>query len=674
MKFTSLEVQDIFAYHGTSRVDLSACTDTRNVVVIAGRNGAGKTSLLNAIKLLFLGAEDDNLRRVSFGGTAISPKHFVLGQTGRWYGVFNTRAEGSETRARVALEWEDGGRNYRAERSFRKVSSAAGYEETLVATVDSKPVPDAASVLLQLLPREVVPFFFFDGEQIQSIADAEVGREQTEIERLLGLAFVAALTREVELYTKAKHRVGIPAAAQLQIVQHENARREAEARAEMASNARIVVEDEMQELQRERRRLDTERNRLRTGIAESERLRMTGRIEILRQEYARLAQEVSEQLPSESPWLTNLHLVREAFQALEEELSRNANPSVAQRLHQELPVDLLRRLALQSPPVDLAEDQRQQFQQDVEEALETFGITAQAPSNPLLNSLSPRQVQALYRRFLVWSEKGTSLVSAHAERLRAIRQVRREQLQIQRDLDEAEITTDEARQQFDNLTARILELEQRERERGDKVAEHRIEEQQARRAIAQAHDDISRAEREFDAVSRQNQGYQLGLKVKKALEDYRQQRRTQIRQAVETRLNEHIGVLLSPSQLIKSVRLDDQFNMTYYDAQDEQVARRSISSGMRQLVAMSMLWALKDEANRPLPVVIDTPLGRIDRQNRALLMTDYFPRAGNPLVLLPTNSELAAEDYAQLSPHIARRYEILNTDGKDARIVEIDIA
>ena len=108
--------------------------------------------------------------------------------------------------------------------------------------------------------------------------------------------------------------------------------------------------------------------------------------------------------------------------------------------------------------------------------------------------------------------------------------------------------------------------------------------------------------------------------------------------------------------------------MTYYDVQDEQVARRSISAGMRQLVAMSMLWALKDEANRPLPVVIDTPLGRLDRQNRALLMTDYFPRAGNPLVLLPTDSELAAEDYAQLLPHIARRYEIHNTDGTSASL------
>ncbi|WP_457953672.1 AAA family ATPase [Achromobacter xylosoxidans] len=672
MRFTSLEVQDIFAYHGVSKIDLSACTKSRNVIVIAGRNGAGKTSLLNAIKLLFLGAEDDSLRRVGFGSSAISPKHFVLGQTGRWYGVFNTSAQDADTRALVALEWEDGGHSYRAERSFRKVATAAGYEEALVATVDGKRVPDAESILLQLLPREVVPFFFFDGEQVQSIADAEVGREQTEIERLLGLAFVAALTREVELYTKAKHRVGIPAEVQLLIVQHENTRREAEARAEMSGNARIFAEEEIQELQRERRRLDSERNRLRTGIAESERLRMTGRIDILRAEYARLAQEVSEQLPSESPWLTNLHLVREAFQALEEELNRNANPSVAQRLHLEFPIELLRRLALQRPPVELAETQRRQFQQDVEEVLETFGISAQAPSNPLLSSLSPRQVQALYRRFLVWSEKGSSLLGAQAERLRAIRQVRREQLQIQRDLDEAEITTDEARQQFDSLTNRILSLEQQEREKGDKVAEHRIEEQQARRAVTEAQDNISRAEREFDSVSRQNQGYQLGLKVKKALEDYRQQRRTQIRQTVEDRLNEHIGVLLGPSQLIKSVRLDDQFNMTYYDAQDNPVARRSISAGMRQLVAMSMLWALKDEANRPLPVVIDTPLGRIDRQNRALLMTDYFPRAGNPLILLPTNSELAAEDYAQMSDHIAQRYEIHNTDGKDARIVPVN--
>jgi DNA sulfur modification protein DndD len=346
MKFTSLEVQDIFAYRDVSRVDLSTCTDERNVVVVTGRNGVGKTSLLNAIKLLFLGAEDDGLRRVSFGGTAISVKHFVTGQPDRWYGVFNTMAQGMDACARVALEWDDNGRQYRAERSYRRTNTPTGYEEKLVITVDGKTVKDAQPILQQLLPREVVPFFFFDGEQIQSIADAEVGREQAEIERLLGLSFVATLIREVELYTKKKQRAGIPEEARHRIVKAENALRGAEARYDMDNHARIAVEEEIQELQRERHRLDTERNRLRTGIAEFERLRMINRIDILRQEYARRAAEVAEKLPTESPWLTNLCLVREAFKTLEDELNGNANPSVAQRLRQELPVELLRRLAL----------------------------------------------------------------------------------------------------------------------------------------------------------------------------------------------------------------------------------------------------------------------------------------------------------------------------------------
>ncbi|RAS14245.1 DNA sulfur modification protein DndD [Microvirgula sp. AG722] len=668
MRFLSLEVQDIFAYQGLSKVAFDTCSESRNIVVISGRNGAGKTSLLNAIKLLFLGTEDEGLRRVNFGGPPISAKHFVLGQPGRWYGVFNTGATGTDARSHVALEWESGGHRYRAERSFRRTPS--GYEELLVATIDGNSIAQPEELLRQLVPREVIPFFFFDGEQIQSIADAEVGREQAEIERLLGLSFVAHLIREVELYTKEKQRAGIPAEASLLIVQAENAKREAEARAELARNARIALENEVQELLRSRRRLDAERNKLRTGIAESDQIRMTNRMRVLKSEYERLALETAADIPVESPWLTNLDLVREALRALEDELNRSANPDVALRLHEELPAELLRRLAALSPPVSMDKTQKEQFHQDVEEALEVFGITVQAPSNPLLNTLSPRQVQALYRRFLVWSEKGTNLVNAQADRLRTIRQNQREHQQIQRDLDEAEITSDQARQQFNFLTAEIEALDTRERDFSDKLAEYRIEEQQASRAIAQESDKVTRALREFEEVSRKNQGYQLGLKVMKALEDYRQRRRAQIRQAVEARLNEHVGVLLGPSQLIKSVRLDDQFNMTYFDAQDEEVARRSISSGMRQLVAMSMLWALKDEANRPLPVIIDTPLGRIDRQNRALLMTDYFPHAGNPLVLLPTDSEVAKEDYAQLSSHIARRYEIVNSDGRDAQIVE----
>ena len=129
--------------------------------------------------------------------------------------------------------------------------------------------------------------------------------------------------------------------------------------------------------------------------------------------------------------------------------------------------------------------------------------------------------------------------------------------------------------------------------------------------------------------------------------------------------------MLGPTQLVRGVQLDNQFSVTYLDAAGDLVARHSMSAGMRQLAAMAMLWALKDEARRPLPVVIDTPLGRIDRENRSILMRDYFPNAGNPLVLLPTNTELSEDDLVQLSPRIGQRYVIRNDGGQRARIEEV---
>src|ERR1700753_1494985 len=107
MKFVAIEVENIFAYSGLSRIDPSGCDDERNIVVVSGRNGAGKTSLLNAVKLLFLGPTDETLRRVGFGGTPIGVKHYVVGQPGRWFGVFNNLARASGSPARVALEWMD---------------------------------------------------------------------------------------------------------------------------------------------------------------------------------------------------------------------------------------------------------------------------------------------------------------------------------------------------------------------------------------------------------------------------------------------------------------------------------------------------------------------------------------------------------------------------------------
>lgn len=673
MEFTSIEVENIFAYDGLSRIDLSDCTSNRNVIVVSGRNGAGKTSLLNAVKLLFLGAADEEVRRVGFGGTAISVKHYVLGQPGRWYGVFNNAAKGTDARARVSLEWIDAKRQFKAQREFRRANTSVGFIEELSVTVDKVglPLSDAEAIVSALAPSEVVPFFFFDGEQVQSFADAEEGRERVEIERLLGLSFVTDLTREIDNYAKLKRRAGLPDEVKLDIVKAENSQREAAVRAEAANRARVALEEEIVELERQRTRIESERNALRTGISETDRRRMLSRIEILAAQRERLAGEIAEQLPPEAPWLTNLELVRETFSVLDKHLSSGADASLAGRLHRDLPENLVRSLGEQSPPVPLSQAQQKNFLLDVGRALVDIGVPIDASADPLLASLSPRQVHILRDQYLVWSERGASLVSAQAEKLRQIRQISNEQNQAQRDLDESELTTDEARHRFEVLTEHLATVDLSLKERSSAAAECRVDEQRAEREAANSLNDIRRYEAAYEEVTRENRAYQLSLRVKRSLEDYRDMRRVQIRASVELRLNDRIGILLAPSQLIKSVTLDDQFRMKYFDERGVEVARRSISAGMRQLVAMAMLWALKDEAARDLPVIIDTPLGRIDRENRALLMSEYFPNAGMPLVLLPTNTEIGPEGFSQLGARVRRQYEIQNVGGEQARIVEI---
>ena len=309
----------MFAYYGRSVIDLSKCRDGRNIVVVQGQNGAGKTSLLNAIKLLFLGARDESVRRI-FGGGSLPPKAFVLGQPGRWYGVFNTHARAPGVTARVALEWEREGRNYRVERVFLPTGNFSDFREVLNATVDRKPIDgdeDAAKLLLDsLMPKESIPFFFFDGEQIQSMADAEVGRERIEIERLLGFSFAATLIDEIAAYGAERRKAGLPDKVRAEIVEADGRLRSAEANAELAERSRIVLEEEVLDLDRTKRRLDAERDRLRVGVSEEERRRTDNRIAMLQQQREKLGRQIAESVPAESIALANLGLVRQTFETI----------------------------------------------------------------------------------------------------------------------------------------------------------------------------------------------------------------------------------------------------------------------------------------------------------------------------------------------------------------------
>jgi len=60
---------------------------------------------------------------------------------------------------------------------------------------------------------------------------------------------------------------------------------------------------------------------------------------------------------------------------------------------------------------------------------------------------------------------------------------------------------------------------------------------------------------------------------------------------------------------------------------------------MKQLMATALLWALSEVSGKQVPVVVDTPLARIDSGHQEAILTHYYPNAADQvIILLPMRS------------------------------------
>lgn len=124
--------------------------------------------------------------------------------------------------------------------------------------------------------------------------------------------------------------------------------------------------------------------------------------------------------------------------------------------------------------------------------------------------------------------------------------------------------------------------------------------------------------------------------------------------------------------LIDSIQIDKETYMIEAVNKDKNViGLEDLSAGERQLLAISILWSLSEVSKINVPVVIDTPLGRLDSKHREQLITKYFPQAGSQTIILSTDEEIIGKYYKSLKPYIGNEYLCdENKKTKTGRIVE----
>lgn len=117
--------------------------------------------------------------------------------------------------------------------------------------------------------------------------------------------------------------------------------------------------------------------------------------------------------------------------------------------------------------------------------------------------------------------------------------------------------------------------------------------------------------------------------------------------------------LANKKNLINRIEMDpESLNVKYVSGDGLEVGRDSLSAGEQQLMVISILWALAICSKKKLPVIIDTPLSRLDSLHRFALIKTYFPNAGEQTIILSTDSEIDSKYYQLMKDDIGDEFTL----------------
>ena len=113
-------------------------------------------------------------------------------------------------------------------------------------------------------------------------------------------------------------------------------------------------------------------------------------------------------------------------------------------------------------------------------------------------------------------------------------------------------------------------------------------------------------------------------------------------------------LLSSRSGLIKDLSIDDRtYEITIRDRNGHEMKKSGLSAGEKEIFAVSLLWGLAQTSQLNLPIIIDTPLSRLDSVHRDNIVNNYFPHAADQVIILSTDTEIDNNYFKTLEPHLS---------------------
>ena len=638
MIFQRLTVNNFRVFNGEHSIELAPRKEgvfTKPIVLFGGLNGAGKTSILTAIRLLLMGK-----RAI---GKVISAKDYSEYLTTQ----INNKAktDNDSPVANICLEFTHTHKGKHNTFVVNRLWDISG-KETLSLKLNDEELDvlsgeQVQAVLSEMIPPGISDLFFFDGEKIAELAEDDTGAYLKEaVQKLLGIDVVNRLTDDLEIYLKQVTKGTIDKKSLDQITTLEKEKADLHKAAQQAQENAEQIRPKLIELRKSVQAIEAQLQE-RGGAWAKTRNQEKARADHLVKEEQQLNGAILQELDGAFPISLAPTAIANLVSQLEKEQQIKQQRAFTQQFESisgELSKTLANKLRTKADDVSRLLGDFISTQQDAESDTEVLLDISDSDFYRLKATIDSANV----------AKQNVTALMASLNKVQS--ELASLSINIERAPDEQELA-----KMYEKL--RELDKQIHKAKEG-----HKDQLLLAKEKMAKALEIAKRLEKLFHQQKNEATVLKAVTRVnaaQSALDDF-SARLTHLRVAqLEELFATSYRRLARKGDLKLGAKIDPKtFDVSLVNQDSTEINRKSLSAGEKQIFAFAILEALGKLSGKVLPVVVDTPLGRLDSKHRDKLITHYFPDAGEQVILLSTDTEVDEDFYALLAEKVSHTYEI----------------
>jgi DNA sulfur modification protein DndD len=146
--------------------------------------------------------------------------------------------------------------------------------------------------------------------------------------------------------------------------------------------------------------------------------------------------------------------------------------------------------------------------------------------------------------------------------------------------------------------------------------------------------------------------------------------------SLEYNIKTELNKLMHKKDFVNRVEVmisDDIIDINLYNKRGELINLEKLSKGEQQLYATSLLKALVDESKIKFPVFIDSPLQKFDKEHSINIIKKFYPNISEQVILFPLlEKELSETEFEMLLPQVNKAYSIKNINHDRSTFIEVN--